>query len=410
MNRQHSNKPELLAPAGDTERLEAAVQYGADAVYLGGKAFGMRSSPQNFDTDELAQAVAFCHGQGVRVYVTCNILPTNEEIDQLPDFLRYAEKIGVDALIVADVGILALAKRLIPNMEIHISTQAGVVNYLTARELYAMGAGRVVLARELSLEDIAVIRDKTPPELMIESFVHGAMCMSFSGRCLISQYLTGRDGNRGACAQPCRWQYALVEEKRPGLFFPIGEEDGGSYILNAQDLSMLPYLDKLSAAGVDSFKIEGRAKSAYYVAAVTNAYRMAIDLYAKSPDSYLPPDWLVEETKKVSHRQYSTGFYFPENPPQQYTQSGGYIRDWDVVATVADWQNGMLAIVERNRFFRGDVLELLEPGQQPVALAVAELFDEEGQPVEAAVHPMSVFRIPCERPVVAGAILRKKRG
>ena len=410
MNRQHSNKPELLAPAGDTERLEAAVQYGADAVYLGGKAFGMRSSPQNFDADELAQAVAFCHGQGVRVYVTCNILPTNEEIDQLPDFLRYAEQIGVDALIVADVGILALAKRLIPSMEIHISTQAGVVNYLTARELYAMGAGRVVLARELSLEDIAVIRDKTPPELMIESFVHGAMCMSFSGRCLISQYLTGRDGNRGACAQPCRWQYALVEEKRPGLFFPIGEEDGGSYILNAQDLSMLPHLDKLSAAGVDSFKIEGRAKSAYYVAAVTNAYRMAIDLYAKSPDSYLPPDWLVEETKKVSHRQYSTGFYFPENPPQQYTQSGGYIRDWDVVATVAGWQNGMLAIVERNRFFRGDVLELLEPGQQPVALAVADLFDEEGQPVEAAVHPMSVFQIPCERPVVAGAILRKKRG
>ena len=403
-------KPELLAPAGDGERLEAAVQYGADAVYLGAKTFGMRASPQNFDGDELARAVAFCHAQSVRVYLTCNILPTNAEIDELPDFLTYAAQIGVDALIVADVGILALAKRLIPDMEIHISTQAGVVNYLTARELHAMGAKRIVLARELSLEDIAIIRDKTPPELTIETFVHGAMCMSFSGRCLISQYLTGRDGNRGQCAQPCRWQYALVEEKRPGQFFPIAEEAaGGSYILNAQDLSMLPHLDKLAAAGVDSFKIEGRAKSAYYVAAVTNAYRLAIDLYARDPDNYSPPDWLVEETRKVSHRQYSTGFYFPESPPQQYTQSGGYIRDWDVVATVTGWENGVLTIVERNRFFRGDTLEVLEPQKQPVPLLVKDLFDEENQPVEAAVHPMSVFKIPCENPVVPGAILRKKR-
>ncbi|MDL2234400.1 U32 family peptidase C-terminal domain-containing protein, partial [Ruminococcaceae bacterium OttesenSCG-928-L11] len=271
------------------------------------------------------------------------------------------------------------------------------------------GASRVVLARELSLEDIAVIRDKTPPELAIEAFVHGAMCMSFSGRCLISQYLTGRDANHGECAQPCRWSYHLMEEKRPGQFFPVFEDASGSYILNAQDMSMLPYIDKLAACGVDSFKIEGRAKSAYYVAVITNAYRMAIDLYRGDPTHYTAPDWLVEETRKVSHRQYSTGFYFKENPPDQYPKTGGYVREWDVAAIADGWENGILFCTERNRFFRGDTLELLEPGKQPVPVPVDELYDDEGNAVESACHPMSRFRIPYGMAVCPGAILRKQR-
>lgn len=401
--------PELLAPAGDRERLEAAVQFGADAVYLGGKMFGMRASPANFDPEQLAEAVAFCHEKGVRVYLTCNTLPTNEEVDGLPEFLRMARSAGVDALIVADIGVLMEAKRVVPELEIHISTQAGVVNWLTARELHAMGAARVVLARELSLEDIAGIRDKAPPELAIEAFVHGAMCMSFSGRCLISQYLTGRDANHGECTQPCRWGYHLMEEKRPGQYFPVFEDEAGSYILNAEDLSMLAHIDRLAAVGVDSFKIEGRAKSAYYVAVVTNAYRCAIDLYRKNPQGFEIPRWLVEETEKVSHRRYSTGFYFKDKKPGQYTETGGYVREWDVVAVAEQWQEGQLLCVERNRFFLGDTLEVLEPGKMPWTLVVSELQNEEREAVESACHPMSKYRIPCPKQIESGALLRKKR-
>lgn len=400
--------PELLSPAGDFERLEAAVRYGADAVYLGGKSFGMRASPRNFGPDELQKAVSLCHGQGVKVYLTCNTLPTNDEADRLPDFLRRASAVGVDALIVADIGVLMLAKRIVPDMEIHISTQAGVVNYLTATELHRLGASRVVLARELSLEDIAVIRDRTPPELVIEAFVHGAMCMSFSGRCLISRYLTGRDGNRGECAQPCRWAYHLVEEKRPGQYFPVFEDEAGSYILNAADLSMLPHIDKLAKAGVGSFKIEGREKSAYYAAVVTNAYRCAIDLYRRDPEHYDPPDWLVEETLKVSHRHYSTGFYFGDRPPGQATDTEGYVRNWDVAAVVEGWEKGVLICTERTRFFRGETLELLEPGKRPVSFLAAELRDAEGNPVDSACRPMSVYRLPYPSPVPRGSLLRRR--
>ena len=255
--------PEVLAPAGDFECLQAAVRFGADAVYLGGSRFGMRAASANFSEEGLQKGVALAHQNGVRVYLTCNTLPTNEEIEALPEFLKSVERADVDAVIVTDIGVLSLVKRIIPEMEVHISTQTGVVNYLTAAELYRMGARRVVLARELSLDDIARIRDKTPSELEIETFVHGAMCVSFSGRCLLSQYLTGRDANRGECAQPCRWGYHLVEEKRPGLYFPIEEDERGSYILNAKDLCMIEHVDKLAAAGISSFKIEGRAKSSH---------------------------------------------------------------------------------------------------------------------------------------------------
>lgn len=402
--------PEILAPAGDFERLCAAVLFGADAVYLGGKAFGMRASPANFSLEELVRAVDACHARGVKVYLTCNTLPTNEEIDALPEFLRAAGEAGVDALIVADAGVLSLAKRILPDTDVHISTQAGVMNHLSATEYFHQGACRVVLARELSLGDIAVIRDKTPPALEIETFVHGAMCMSFSGRCLISQYLAGRDANRGECAQPCRWAYHLMEEKRQGQFFPVFEDERGSYILNAQDLCMLPYIGKLAAAGITSFKIEGRAKSAYYVAAVTNAYRMAADLYAQNPAGFEAPAWLIGETQKVSHREYSTGFYFENAPPAQYYDSGGYVRDWEVVAVVESYENGFLICTERNRFSRGEVLEVLAPKQKPAELIVTALYDEDGTALETARHPMMRLKIPCGAAYPAGSMLRRKNG
>lgn len=399
--------PELLAPAGDRERLEAAVLYGADAVYLGGQMFGMRASPQNFDGQGLRDAVTYCHGHGVKVYLTCNTLPMVEEVAALPAFIEQADAAGVDALIVADIGVLMLAKRAAPRLDLHISTQTGVVNHLTATELYHLGASRVVLARELTLEQIRVIRRNTPPGLELEAFVHGAMCVSFSGRCLLSNYLTGRDGNRGQCAQPCRWGYHLMEEKRPGLYFPIFEDESGSHILNAQDLCMIEHVDKLAQAGVSSFKLEGRAKSAYYVAVVTNAYRMALELYRKNPAGYAPPAWLADEVRKVSHREYSTGFYFGGDPPGQCYGNRGYVRRWEVVATVDGWRDGHILCTERNRFFSGDELELLQPGVEPVALTVTALLDEEGAPLEQANHPMMKLRIPYPLPVAPGAMLRK---
>lgn len=398
--------PEILSPAGDQERLEAAVRYGADAVYLGGDRFGMRASSANFGGEALERAVSYAHDRGVRVYLTCNTLPTNQEIPQLPEFLRQAQNAGVDALIVADVGILALAKELVPQLPIHISTQAGVVNYLTANQLYKLGASRVVLARELSLEEIRQIREQTSPELELEVFVHGSMCMSFSGRCLLSHYMTGRDANRGECAQPCRWKYHLVEEKRPGQYFPIQEEDYGSYILNAKDLSMLPYLDQLVKAGVASLKIEGRAKSAYYTAAVTNAYRGAMDAYQASPDTFQPPMWALEELEKVSHRPYSTGFFF--GVPDQCCETGGYIREWDVIAVVEGWENGNLLVSERNKFLKGDQAEAMMPGAPPIPIEIREIIDPEEGPVESARHPMRLYQIPWETPLPVGIMLRRQ--
>lgn len=402
-------QPEVLAPAGDFERLSAAVQYGADAVYLGGKDFGMRASPMNFTGEELVCAVDFCHRRGVKVYVTCNILPREEDLAGLPAYLHFLDDAGVDALIVADIGVMLLCRREIPKMELHMSTQTGVVNHLTAMELYRMGVKRVVLARELGLDEIRQIRQNTPPELEIETFVHGAMCMSFSGRCVLSNYLAGRDANRGECAQPCRWSYHLVEEKRPGEFFPVLEEEDGTYILNAKDLCMIEYLDQLVEAGVSSFKIEGRAKSFYYVATITNAYRCAVDLLKKNPAHYRLPGWLLEETKKVSHRQYCTGFYFGRPENGQYYESGGYIRDYDVAAVVQGWSDNMLFCTQRNRFFPGDILEVLSPGLPPENLTVSAIFDEKGQSLDAARHPMQLLRIPCEKMIAKGTILRRQQ-
>lgn len=400
--------PELLAPVGDWERLEAAVLFGADAVYLGGTMFGMRASAAKFGQEDMARAVEYCHSRNVRIYITLNVLPRNDEIPALEDYIRFLGEVGVDALIISDLGVFRMARRLLPDMDLHVSTQAGVVNYLAAREFCEMGAKRVVLARELSLEDIRTIQENTPPQLELEAFVHGAMCMSFSGRCLISQYLTGRDANHGECAQPCRWSYRLVEEKRQEEYYPVVEEEEGTYFFNAQDLNMLPWLDKLAEAGVTSFKIEGRAKSAYYVSVITNAYRQAVDILKANPDEYQLPEWLLEEPYKVSHREYCSGFYFPEQPPKQYYNSAGYVRDWDIAASVEGWEEGYLLCTERGRFFPGEELELLRPGQLPEKRVVEEILDEEGDRVDAARHPMRLYRIPWPSPAPKGSILRKK--
>ncbi|MEM1485361.1 U32 family peptidase [Oscillospiraceae bacterium PP1C4] len=398
--------PEILSPVGDRERLEAAIRYGADAVYLGGTIFGMRAASANFDADGLKSAVAYAHARGVRVYLTCNTLPENEEIEQLPDFLYEARDAGVDALIVADVGILMLAKRLVPELHIHISTQAGIVNYLSASEFYKLGASRVVLARELSLDAIKNIRDHTPPELEIETFVHGAMCMSFSGRCLISNYLVQRDANRGECAQPCRWGYHLMEEKRPGQYFPVFEDERGSYILNAKDLCMVEHVDKLIQAGITSLKIEGRAKSAYYVATVTSAYRGAVDEYLRDPENFHPPQWTLDEVRKVSHREYSTGFFF--GTPDQYYQNAGYVREWDVVAVVDGYEDGNLLITARNKFSRGDAVEIMVPRQKPIPLTISTILDPEEGEVESARHPMRRYCLPFDTPLPVGAMVRRE--
>ncbi len=401
-------KLEVLAPAGDEERFNSAINYGADAVYLGRKQFGMRSSPLNFDFEQLVKAVEKAHSKNVKVYLTCNTLPRNNEIPQFEQFIREAVTAKVDALIVADIGLLALIKKYASDMEIHISTQTGVVNYVTARELYNMGAKRIVLARELSLDEISEIRAKTSPDMEIETFVHGAMCVSFSGRCLLSQYLVNRDANRGECAQPCRWGYHLVEEKRPNQFFPIFEDEKGTYILNAKDMCMIEHIDKLAQAGVDSLKIEGRAKSAYYVTVVTNAYRMAVDEYYKNPDNFVLPDWIRDEVYKVSHRKYCNGFFFGTPDDSQYYENSGYIRNYDVVAVVEKCENGIVYCTQRNKFFAGDNVELLSPSKKPVVLTLDTLYDEKGNEIQTANHAMMKFSFKSEQTFPQGTVIRKE--
>lgn len=400
-------RPEVLAPAGDRERLEAALDFGADAVYLGGTMFGMRAGAPNFDAEALCDAVKLAHDRGRKVYLTVNTLPRNPEIPLLPQFLSEAVNAGVDAVIVADLGVFQTVRKLYPDLHVHMSTQTGIVNYATANILYEMGARRVVLARELSLDEIAEIRRNTPEDLELEVFVHGAMCVSFSGRCLLSAYFTDRDANRGACAQPCRWRYALVEEKRPHLPMPIEETPEGTYILNARDLCMIDHIDKLAEAGVTSFKIEGRAKSAYYVAVVTNAYRMAMDAYLADPAHFELPQWIHDEVFKVSHRRYCTGFFFGHPNACQYYANSGYIASCEVVGTVDHCEGGRLYGIQRNRFFAGDTIEILAPGKAPVTVTVTDLRDGDGSPVESANHAMMAFSFPCAQDFPPHALLRR---
>lgn len=407
MNENKDIKPaEILSPAGDMERFLAAVNYGADAVYLAGKEFGMRASPANFDMESLKKAAEICHEKNKKIYLTCNTLPRNNEIERIPEFLKQAADAGVDAFIIADLGVFDIAKRVAPNVDVHISTQTGVVNYETARSLYNMGASRVVLARELSLEEIATIRAKTNPNLEIETFVHGAMCMSYSGRCLISQYMTGRDANRGDCAQPCRWKYSLVEEKRKGEYFPVVEQENGTYFFNSKDLCMIEHIPELLKAGVTSLKIEGRAKSAYYVAVVTNAYKQALSDYYKMGENFKLEPWIKEEVYKISHRKYSTGFYFGGEPGQIY-DNGGYVKDYEVVAVCENYKDGMIEISQRNKFLRGDELEVLMPGKKPFTFKVQKILDEKGTEMDCAPHAMQKLFIPFENEIEKGAYLRK---
>lgn len=403
-------KPELLAPAGDRERFDAALSAGADAIYVGSTMFSMRAAPQNFDNTALREICTLAHEKGVRIYLTLNTLPRNSEIPYLPEYIKNSAEAGVDAFIVADIGVLSFCKKYAPEVDVHISTQAGIVNYLSANEFYNLGAKRVVLARELSLDDIAELRQKTPKELEIECFVHGAMCVSFSGRCLLSNYLVNRDANRGECAQPCRWEYYLMQKDRQGSFFPVDQNENGTYILNSKDMCMIEHIPELVKAGIDSFKIEGRAKSAYYTAVITNAYRMAVDGYLKNPsDSYVPEQWIIDETKKVSYREYGTGFYFDApivNANVSY--EGGYRREWDVMAVVDRCEDGFIFVEQRNKFSVGDGLEALEFGKKPVSFTVEQLFDEEGNPIESTPHPMMKAKIKSELNLKPGALLRRQ--
>ncbi|MBR2338088.1 MAG: U32 family peptidase [Clostridia bacterium] len=400
-------KPEILSPAGDPERLAAALLFGADAVYAAGKRFGMRSAPANFDEQQLQEASRLCRAQGKKLYITCNILPRNDEIDELPAYLEQLDMVA-DALIVADLGVMRLAQKYAPHCDLHVSTQLGVVNYETARMLWDMGASRVVLARELFLDEIAQIRAKTPPELELEAFVHGAMCMSYSGRCLLSSYLTGRDGNHGDCAQPCRWKYELIEPTRPDRPMTVQEDGQGTYLFNANDLCMIEHIPALCRAGISSFKLEGRAKAAYYVAGVTNAYRQAVDSYFASgcDPAWTLPAWLAREPYTVSHRPYGTGFYFGD--PSQNTVTGGYIREYQAAAVVTGYEDGYLIVSQRNRFCEGDELETLIPGEQPLTLHAIGLQDEDGEPITATPHPTMTVRIPFERPLPLGSYLRRR--
>ena len=396
-------KLELLSPAGDMDRLKMSVLYGADAVYLAGTSFGMRSFAGNFTPEELPQAVRFAHDHGVKCHVTVNTMPRNDEVAQLPAYLEQLDDAGVDALIVADLGAFMLAGKYAPHCQRHISTQQSIANYACAQAWFDLGAKRVVLARELSLKEIADIRQKVDPQLEIETFGHGAMCVSYSGRCLLSNYMTGRDSNRGACAQPCRYQYALMEETRPGEYFPVYEDEKGTYILNSRDMCMIDHLKDLMDAGVDCIKIEGRAKSAYYAAIVTGAYRHCIDDTAAGRE--IDPVWR-DEVEHVSHRIYSTGFYFGQ--PGQYVENSRYIREWQIVAKVESCDENGLAVCSLNNKFRaGDALEVVGPDLRPFPMTAAHMADMDGAPLEEPRTPQMRFTLQLPKPVPPLSMLRR---
>ncbi len=407
MIKPYIRKPELLCPAGDIVRLKAAVDYGADAVYLAGEEFGMRTAATNFGEADMRAGVEYAHKNGVKVFVTCNTLPHNSEMPRLPAFLEMLQDIGVDGIIASDIGTIGLVKKHAPKVELHVSVQSGIVNYVTANAFYDMGAKRIVVARELSLEEIAEIRAKTPAELDIEAFAHGAMCVSFSARCLLSSYMTGRDANRGDCAQPCRWSYSLMEEKRPGQYFDITETDKGTYILNANDLCMAEHIGDMVKAGIYSFKIEGRAKSHYYTAVTANAYRGAIDAFLANPDAPTP-QWVNDELNKISHRNYSTGFYYGRPENAQTYENAGYQRDYSVAGIVTGYEDGKILLELKNKFLKGQELDCLEPRAVPFIVKADQMFNQNDEEIESAPHPTMTVKIPFERPVKVGSLLRMK--
>ena len=403
-----NNKYEVLSPAGDIECLMSAVNFGADAVYLAGEQFGMRTASKNFNNENLAKGIEYAHSRGVKVYITCNTLPRNNELDELPEFMAAAQELKADAFIIADLGVMEFAKKYAPKVDIHVSTQAGIVNYATANAFYKMGAARVVLAREMSIPEIAQLRAKIPDDLEIEVFVHGAMCVSFSGRCLISSYMTGRDANRGDCAQPCRWKYHLYEENRQGQYFPVEENDKGTFLYNSRDLCMIEHIPELLEAGVTSLKIEGRAKSSYYTSVITNAYSNAVRDYERMGSGYSLAPWIRDEVNKVSHREYNTGFFFGSQPGQ-VTGNGGYIREYDVVAMCEESGEDYNIITQRNKFFVGDVLDILPPGGKSFEVKTLEIKNQYGEVVESTPHAMEKLWLKTDAVIPKGSYLRKKR-
>ena len=395
-------KPELLAPAGDWEKLQMAVLYGADAVYLAGTSFGMRSFAGNFSDEELPRAVDFAHRHGVKVHATVNTMPRSGEVDRLPEHLEKLNDAGVDALILADLGAFTLAGKYAPRCQRHISTQQSIANYACAQAWFDLGAQRVVLARELGMDEIREIRRRVDPALELETFCHGAMCVSYSGRCLLSNYMTGRDSNRGACAQPCRYQYALMEEKRPGEYFPVFEDEKGTYIMNSRDMCMIDHLDDLMDAGVDCLKIEGRAKSAYYAAIVTGAYRHVLDDVAAGRP--VDPVWR-DEVEHVSHRHYSTGFFYGQ--PGQFYEDARYIRDWQICAVVTDCTpEGLATLSLRNKFAAGDAVEVVGPDTKPFTMTAPMMTDSQGLPLTEPKTPQMVFTMQLPHPVPSMSFVR----
>ncbi len=405
-------KPELLAPAGDLEKLKIAVLYGADAVYIGGEFYGLRAKAKNFDIPTMKEGIEFAHSHGAKVYVTANIFAHNEDFNGMADYFRTIYEIGADAVLVSDPGVYMTLKEAAPDMELHISTQANNTNYKTAEFWNKLGAKRIVGARELSMKEIKEIKRHMPQGMEMETFVHGAMCISYSGRCLLSNYLSGRDANKGACSHPCRWKYYLTEETRPGEYMPIEENERGTYIFNSKDLCMLGYIPELLDAGVDSLKIEGRMKTPYYVGTVVKAYRQAIDDYFENPEYYKKRiDYYISEASKVSHRDFTTGFYFgkPGHNDQVYT-SNTYIRDYDFVGMVMeDWDEntGCAMVMQRNKFEVGDKIEILPVKGDSIEITVEQMWDEDGLPITSAPHPQQMLKLKTDIPLRKYDMLRK---
>ena len=400
-------KPELLAPAGNMEKLRMALLYGADAVYLGGKMFGLRAFASNFSTDEMKEAVAFAHSLHKKVYVTVNIFAHNEDISALPEYLRSLQETGADALLISDLGVWSVARETVPAMPLHVSTQANTTNWAAVKAWENLGASRVVLARELSFAEMKEIRSKTEVEL--EAFVHGAMCISYSGRCWLSSYLTGRDGNRGACAQVCRWEFSLTEANRPGQRFDVAGDERGTYIMNSKDLCLLPYLPRLMEAGICSFKIEGRMKSAHYAASVASVYRRAIDACWADPEHYtVQPEWL-EELEKVSHRSYTAGFALgkPDAAAQQY-ETSAYLQTHEFTGLVRNWHNGRLTVEQRNNMKAGETLEVFCPDGSLQTLTLQEMRNADGEEITVAPHAQMLFTCKAETEIPDNAILRRR--
>lgn len=401
--------PELLSPAGSPEKLHAALNYGADAVYLAGNMFGMRAAAANFSDEELYEAVRYTHERGKKVYLTLNTMPREYEYDALRAYLGRIAGAGIDAFIIADMGVLATVKELLPDAEVHISTQTSCVSSASAKMWQSLGATRVVLARELTLEEIRRIRDSIPAELELEAFIHGSMCISYSGRCLLSNHFTGRDGNRGMCAQPCRWNYVITEEKRPEMPLPIEETERGTFIMSSRDMCMIEHIPELMTAGINSFKIEGRMKSAYYTAVVTNAYRMAMDRYLRDPAGYVyDPLWL-RELESVSHREYATGYYFDKSTEAAQTVTDmGYLREKAYLAVVTDYDphTGIATFIQRNKVISGTDAELITPGKVGQTLPLHDMKNEAGESIASAPHPFMQFTVPVSFPVRPGDILR----